>query len=165
MNISMKAASFLWLVLCLIPSLEAQQGFVAAGGDAHHSHGSVAYSIGQVVYTSVTNTAGHVTQGLQQSFQLNIVGTRDLQQDATFVLYPNPANQIVYLESSEHAQIGSAEDFHVSLFDLQGHLLITQALQNDVNTISISRLAPATYFIQIWRGNRFIQSLSFSKTN
>ena len=36
----------------------SQQAFTAAGGDASHSSGSTAFSIGQVFYTSSSSSTG-----------------------------------------------------------------------------------------------------------
>lgn len=45
----------------------AQQGFIAAGGDATAGTGSVSYSIGQPVYQAVNNASAIIIEGLQQS--------------------------------------------------------------------------------------------------
>ncbi len=61
---------FLFLGCCLLGwgsiSLMAQQGNVAAGGQAVGAGGSVSYSIGQVNYLSASGTGGSLNQGLQQ---------------------------------------------------------------------------------------------------
>ena len=45
----------------------SQQAFTAAGGDASHSSGSTAFSIGQVFYTSSSSSTGSISQGVQQA--------------------------------------------------------------------------------------------------
>ena len=62
---------FLALAFLLSFSVSAQtshQAFTAAGGDASHSSGSIAFSIGQVFYTSSVSSPGStISQGVQQA--------------------------------------------------------------------------------------------------
>ena len=68
----MKNNTFLVFLAFLISfSVNAQtshQAFTAAGGDASHSSGSIAFSIGQVFYTSSASSTGStISQGVQQA--------------------------------------------------------------------------------------------------
>lgn len=165
MNIKMKAISFLWLVFCLAQPAHAQQAIVTTGGDLYTTSGSVAYSVGQVAFTSPANEVGSISQGVQQPFQLSIVGISELHWVSMFELYPNPANQNLYLHATGSEQTMKLSAFQARIFDMLGNLVATQKLQDDVNMISVSALPTATYFIQIWQENTFIQSVSFSKIN
>ena len=66
----MKTNILYLLALLLSFSVKAQtshQAFTAAGGDASHSSGSIAFSIGQVFYTSSASSTGStISQGVQQ---------------------------------------------------------------------------------------------------
>ena len=66
----MKTNILYLLALLLSFSVNAQtshQAFTAAGGDASHSSGSIAFSIGQVFYTSSASSTGStISQGVQQ---------------------------------------------------------------------------------------------------
>ncbi len=165
MNIKMKVTNFLWLVFCLPQSLFAQQGVVSSGGDILSLNGSVAYSIGQIQVASVSGETGHVNPGVQQPFQLALVGINDLRRDPFFKLYPNPANQFLYLQVSTDEGILQAQDYLARVYDVKGNLLIIQRLRHAVTPILISELPEALYFVQVWQANTFIQSVSFSKTN
>ena len=165
MNMKMKVIYFLWLVFCLAHPLSAQKGFVSSGGDIHYPNGTVAYSIGQVAFEPFTHEAGNINPGLQQPFQLSIVGINGLDWHSRLLLYPNPADQNIYLQFSSDEITIQAKEFFARVYDMQGNLLFTQRLKDEVNKISISALPAAMYFIQIWQANRFIRSVSFSKTN
>jgi len=165
MNFKMKVINFLLLIFCAAQPLSAQKGIVSSGGDFDSPNGSVAYSVGQISYVSIYNETGNVNPGLQQPFELGIVGTRDLYQDSMLLLYPNPANQDVYLQFSSDESLIRPADFLARIYDMKGKLLITQRLRDDINTISIRELPSGIYLIQIWQANTFIQSNSFSKTN
>ncbi len=56
------------LCLCLASTISAQQGNVAAGGDATGTGGSMSYSIGQVDYLVYSSPQGSLSLGLQQSW-------------------------------------------------------------------------------------------------
>lgn len=66
---SLHYTSFLISVLAAL-STNAQQSTHSAGGDGESSTGSVAFSIGQVVYSSYTDVSGTDGQGVQQRYEL-----------------------------------------------------------------------------------------------
>jgi hypothetical protein len=165
MNILMKAASFLWLVLCLVQHTHAQRGNVTAGGDAHSSHGSVAYSLGQATYSFIEGEAGFINQGLQQPVRFSITGISDPRIVPDVYLYPNPAHQFVFLSLSSGELLTQGKDFRARIYDVQGRLHLSHVVNQDITAIPIHALPAAVYIIQLWQGDSFIQSLSFSKTN
>ena len=63
-------AIFLFFSLLLSPFVHAQQSAHSSGGDGESTKGSVAFSIGQVVYSSYTAVAGTEGQGVQQRYEL-----------------------------------------------------------------------------------------------
>jgi hypothetical protein len=165
MIFKMKATIFLWLVLCITQSMSAQRGIVSSGGDISSPNGSVAYSVGQIAYVSISSDSRNLTTGLQHSFEIGIVGISNSNPDSMWLLYPNPSSQDVYLHFSSENESSPASDFSARIFDMNGKLLITHRLHNDVNTISIREFSSGMYVIQIWDATRIIQSKSFSKTN
>ncbi len=64
---------FAFLVLFFSYSVQAQESAHSAGGDGSSSIGSVAFSIGQVVYNSYTTVSGTESQGVQQRYDLGAV--------------------------------------------------------------------------------------------
>lgn len=165
MNIKMKVTSFLWAALYLVQPLSAQQGITTSGGDVISPEGSVSYSIGQIAFGSFAGESGYVQQGLQQPYQFNTVGTQDIYWGSIFSLYPNPANQNIYLHLSADENMLREMDLYARVYDMAGNLILTQKLKNDVNSIWIDMLPAAVYVIQIWQAKTFLQSVSFSKTN
>ncbi len=165
MNMKMKLIHFLWLIFFLTSSLYAQKGIVSSGGDNVSPAGSVSFSVGQIVFAPVSGETGHVYPGIQQPYPLDIVGIPELHRDYFLSLFPNPANNFLFLRVSTDEEIMQEQDFTARVFDVKGNLLITQRLWHVDNTISIRDLPEAVYFIQVWHANTFIQSISFSKSN
>ena len=54
-----------------VGGLQAQESMTAAGGNGTGSGGTIAYSVGQLVYTSDTETGSSVTKGVQQPFEIS----------------------------------------------------------------------------------------------
>ncbi|MDT8308508.1 MAG: hypothetical protein RQ866_03195 [Bacteroidales bacterium] len=52
-------------------STKAQEAVLTAGGDIASPHGSVSYSIGQVIQTMDTATTGSVAHGVQQPYEIS----------------------------------------------------------------------------------------------
>lgn len=161
----MKVTHFLWLSFYLTQSLIAQQGVVSSGGDILSPNGSVAFSIGQIAFVSISGESGSVNPGIQQPFQFDPVATNDFRRDYFLNLYPNPANQVLFLRVSTDEGISEAQNLFARVYDVKGNLLIIQRLRHDITTLLISELPEALYFVQVWQANTFIQSISFSKTN
>ena len=61
------------LFLGLGLTAQAQQATTATGGNASGSGGTVAYSVGQIFYTTNTGTTGSEAQGVQQPYEISIV--------------------------------------------------------------------------------------------
>jgi gliding motility-associated-like protein len=63
-------AIFLFFSLLLSPFVHAQQSAHSSGGDGESTKGSVAFSIGQVVYNEFSSGTGSERQGVQQRYEL-----------------------------------------------------------------------------------------------
>ena len=72
----MQNYTFIFLATFLFSfSLNSQthQVVSASGGDASNTSGSIAYSMGQIVYTTTNNSSGKIAQGIQQAKRPNTV--------------------------------------------------------------------------------------------
>ena len=52
---------------------QAQEAVSSTGGDASGSGGTASYTIGQVVFSNISNGRGAITQGVQQPYELFVV--------------------------------------------------------------------------------------------
>ena len=149
--------SFLWLNLT-----QAQESFNAAGGDASGSGGTAAYSIGQLAYTSNTDATGSSAQGVQQAYEIFIVG---LEQVSTWNIslkaFPNPTTHYLNLELNELPQ---NEDLFYQVFDVHGRLLSHVRITSELSQINMNDLIPATYFVNVVnQSNKKFQSFKIIK--
>jgi len=141
-------------------SLSAQQGTVAAGGDASGAGGSASYSIGQVDYMSSNGAAGTIIQGLQQPFEIYVItGVDAMPVNLSASVYPNPTAEQVTL---------SVKDLNVStmkytLCDVQGKLITGDKLSGSETAISMITLNKGIYFVRVLDNNREIKVFKIIK--
>lgn len=92
----MKNNTLFFLAFSISFSVSAQishQAFTAVGGDASHSSGSIAFSIGQVFYTSSASITGStISQGVQQASRIITTLFLDLNVliDGYYINQSNP---------------------------------------------------------------------------
>lgn len=78
-SFTQKKVGTLFLIVGVSSCLSAQQTITTAGGNANSSSGSVAYTVGQTSYKSVSSSSGLIQEGVQQPFiQLSPEAPKDL---------------------------------------------------------------------------------------
>lgn len=145
------------LIICVVllfniglTGLQAQKAIPASGGEASGNGGSVSYSVGQVVYTAITATAGTVTQGVQQPYEiLEVTGIDNAKFiNLKVIAYPNPTTDFLTIQVDEsYWDLGQAMKYH--LFDMNGKLLDSELLESEETSIKMNDLGPAVYFLKI----------------
>ncbi len=155
-NIFIAAASlpFRWysrpiallLVLILCSSLaQAQEAAITSGGAAKGSGGTVAYSVGQVVYTTNTGTSGTVSQGVQQAYEIYKVGITETALNISLSIFPNPTTDNLTLQIQGYTN----EKLWYQLFDLHGKLVCHEEVNAQQTLINTADLACATYLLYV----------------
>jgi hypothetical protein len=143
-----------------ITTVQAQQATTASGGDASGSGGTVAYSVGQIVYTTHTGATGTVAQGVQQPYEISIVlGAEDHQISVNMQAWPNPATDFLTLT------IGNMEfsTMNFQLFDISGKLIESKKIASTTETIRMENLPCATYFLKVTNNNKAIKTFKIIK--
>jgi hypothetical protein len=139
---------------------QAQQANPAAGGDATGIGGSVAYSVGQIVYTTHTGTTGSVAQGVQQPYEISVVlGVENSLIDLDISAYPNPTTQNLTLSIGNDI----SETLHFQLCDLSGKIIERRKISNRTETIQMENLATATYFLKVSNANNEVKIFKIIK--
>lgn len=142
-----------------VTGLQAQESINTSGGNATGSGGSTSYSIGQVVYNTSTGDDGSVAQGVQQAFEISVLGVEDFEINPSLTAYPNPTADYLTLEVKEL----DYESLNFQLFDIQGKLLQTQKITNNQTNIVMSTLPVSTYFIKVNQGNKEVKTFKVIK--
>lgn len=154
--------SLIVLLWCIsLTNLKAQVAITATGGDASGGGGSMAFSTGQVVYSTNTGTNATTIQGVQQPFEISELTGIDTAKDLTlyYSAYPNPTSDYLTLkvEHEDHNHL------LYQLFDSNGVILISKKLQGTETSIPVSHLTPATYILKVRKNGQWIKTFKIIK--
>ena len=158
----MKNTILIFLSFLFSFSLKAQtshQVLSASGGDATGSGGSVAYSVGQIVYTTSTGTTGSVAQGVEQAYEIYSVGIKETTLNISLSVFPNPTSDFLTLKVEDY----NNEALSYNLIDEQGKLILSEQITNQETQVAMSTLARGSYFINIVQTNKQIQTFKIIK--
>jgi hypothetical protein len=148
------------LLLGLGLTAQAQQATTATGGDASGSGRTIAYSLGQIVYTTNTGTTGSVAQGVQQPYEISIVlGIDNHSINLELSAYPNPTTNYLTLN------VGKAElsTLNFQLFDISGKLIESRKIISSNETIGMENLPNAIYFLKVTNNNKQVKTFKIIK--
>lgn len=145
----------------LATTIEAQSFIPAAGGNASGSGGTVSYTIGQVVYTTVSGTGGNLTQGVQLPFEISVVTT--IKEASGIILessvYPVPAKDFVTLKVESY----NTEYLSFKLYDMNGKLLQKNLVGGNETQIYLGEFSPGAYILKIFENNKEIKTFRIIK--
>lgn len=161
MNTKKMKIVVLFLLSFVLLTAQAQEAMTAAGGDASGSGGTVAYSVGQIVYTTNTGENISVAQGVQQAFKILVLtGLEEVKGiNLTVSAYPNPTTDFLNLKVENYDN----RNMSYQLFDMFGKLLETKKLVGDQTRIGMSNLATATYFVKVIQNKKEVKTFKIIK--
>jgi hypothetical protein len=149
------AAGLLWTGLA-----QAQESANTSGGDATGSGGTVAYSIGQVVYTTNTGSNGSVAQGVQHAYEIFTVGIKETELNISLTAFPNPTTANLTMQIRDY----NNKKLSYQLFDMQGKQLSNGQITEQQTQINMNSFPTATYFINVVnQENKQVQSFKIIK--
>jgi len=159
-----------WLVLHFIictlqADLNAQNALGPAGGDTSGSGGTIAYSIGQVAYTSIEGETGNINQGVQQPYDIITVSTGEPEIAFSATLFPNPATTAIQLNLDQDIFNSASGTFTFWLYDPQGRLMQHQEITSATTIVAINELSGSVYFLRITLNENTVKTFRIFKTN
>ena len=134
------------LTMLSSPLIQAQESINTAGGDASGSGGSVAYSIGQVVYTTNASSSGSIAQGLQQAYEIQSLEVSEVKLSISLKVFPNPTTSNLTLQLSEY----NNEEYLYLLYDMLGKAMSKNQINSQQTQINTPGLPSATYITSIY---------------
>lgn len=142
------------VVLCccgFFTPLKGQETIPATGGNANGSGGSVSYTVGQILYSTVSGTNGTAAQGVQQPFEISVVTAIRSTEEINLqcLVYPNPTSGLAKLV------FGSIdyENLRFRLYDINGVLLQDKKVESRETEISMEKLSSSVYFLKVIKNN------------
>ena len=137
----------------------SHQVLSASGGDATGSGGSIAYSVGQIVYTTNTGLTGSVAQGVEQAYEIYSVGIKETALNISLSIFPNPTSDFLTLNVQDY----NNKALSYNLLDEQGKLVLNEQITTQDTQIAMSTLARGAYFINVLQANKKIQIFKIIK--
>ncbi len=137
-----------------IVRLQAQESVNTTNGNATGTGGSASFSVGEIMYQTLTGTNGSVTQGGQQPFEISIITDVDDYVDwiISVSAYPNPFVDYLVLN------VGFVDFKGVSyqMYDVNGKLIAHRSINETQSKINTGNYLPGLYTLKILQGNRVI---------
>jgi hypothetical protein len=148
------------LLLCA-HDIRAQETVAASGCDASGSSGSISFTAGQLIYETLSDTAGTVLQGVQLPNEIYIV--TGIEEPAgiglEMVIYPNPASEFLRLTITNY----SFEKLSYRLSDMNGNLLQSGEITGRETLITTGTLPPAGYFLVVTDQDNVVKAFKIIK--
>ncbi|WP_264559263.1 T9SS type A sorting domain-containing protein [Flavobacterium sp. N2270] len=157
-----KLLSFLTIVFYLgMSNCYSQQSPTSSGGDLIGSNGSVAYSVGQIVYTTNTGSNGSVSQGVQQPYEISeVLASEDFSELINdLIVYPNPSTDVLTINMSN----SNGLELDYAIIDVTGKVLKSKKNIENETSIVVSDLPSAIYFLQITNKNKEVKTFKIIK--
>jgi len=152
---SLFSSFLLWSSLC-----HAQESINALGGRDIGSGGSVSFSVGQLVFTTDSQSTGSIIQGIQRPFKIFASDIIQSESNVSFKAYPNPTTDNLYLELNESIN----EKLIYKLIDIQGKILLQNLILLPITQINMNSFSAGTYLIQIYNSqNKHYQTIQIIK--
>ena len=141
--------------------LHAQATIPASGGNASGSSGSVSYTVGQVLYNTISGTNGTVAQGVQQPYEISVITAIKNAEEINLqcIVYPNPTRGIVKLV----IRTKDFDNLRFQLYDLNGIRIQDKKIESEETEILMDSLLPSTYFLKILSGNKEVKTFKIIK--
>jgi len=155
----MKHYLLILLIALCATSLQAQEVVTTAGSYEKTTSGSLSWTVGELVIETITDGTNTLTQGFQQS-RLTVTAINDLKVPGIELsVYPNPTNNYLTIELKTDKQ----RDLLLSLFDLNGRLILQKKMAGNQQTIKMQNYKPGTYILKISEGNKEIRTYQIVK--
>jgi len=155
-----------WILLNISYSTSyAQSSVHASGGDASGTGGTVAFSIGQVSYTSADNGSGSVSLGVQQPYIAMAVGNQEIDPALSVSLFPNPAHSNTFLQIDPNTLDTPIASYAYAIYDIYGRLLHQENIVQPTTNISLTEYHNAMYFVKVIRNQYTVRTFKVLKTN
>ena len=155
-------ALFLLSLLFAFSSTEAksQTSMNSSGGDAYSSSGSISYSVGQTLFTTVKNTSGSIALGVQQPYEIT-VSIIERQNDTNFAIaaFPNPVNGLLTIDLNGI----EPENMYYTFYDITGKIMTAGDIKYNKTEILTDKLRPAAYILKIIKNDNIIKAFNIIK--
>lgn len=153
-----KLVFLITLGICL--GLNAQNGIVSSGGEVTNSSGSVAYSIGQPFYSTITNGNVTVQEGLQQVFEISqTLSIKDVNLKLELIAFPNPTTDVLNINTD----VNNYKNLSYKFYNVSGQTINEGIMKSNKTSLATNNLDTGVYFLNILENNQLIKTFKILK--
>ena len=147
--------------LLLVPTfILAQNAIPASGANASSPTGSISFTIGQLIVSSLKNDDATMIHGVQQPFEISVVTGLEIQEIKLVLnIFPNPTSDILTLRIEEF-DIGGLS---YRVFNATGVMLEDRKINGNETHISMGRYSSGIYYIKVAKKNLDIKTFKIIK--
>lgn len=148
------------IALFFYASTYCQQAVIPAGGTIQGSTGNVSYSIGQVSYTTDSNSTFSIAEGVQQPFEISVLDSDHSYDAIQLNVYPNPTSSVLLLDISAMDTTGLS----YLLFDSSGKIIRKEeTISVSQTTITLENLPSSAYYLELLANNKHLKTFKIIK--
>jgi len=144
-----------------LAELQAQSSFNASGGDTVSAGGSISYSLGQVVYETLSGTTGSLYGGVQLPYEIFVISGIEEYDDVklSWSVFPNPSSDLLILKTGNTGY----SDLKYQYLDMNGKILDAGNIGNDETLITNKNNIAGIFLLKVIHGNREIKTFKIIK--
>ncbi len=143
--------------VCAFSLVNAQEVVATQGDTYSNATGTIDFTIGEMVINTVTNGTSELTQGFHQT-NWKFTGLEDLAPDVEIVVFPNPASDLLNIQTTAFDQLTYA------LYDEAGRIVAQDRLLSESTSVQVSQLAAGNYSLVLSRQEQRLKTFKLIKT-
>lgn len=152
------------VITTIAQSQNAKLELISVAGDSYkNSTAQLNWSIGECITETFIRENFIVTQGFHQSEDKISSIEIPLHSNIKTNAYPNPTNNFITIEF-QNSSI-TDQNKQITVFDLQGRILIERNVNNNQEVIDFTNLSAGTYLLIVNQNKEQIYSCKVLKSN
>ena len=116
----------------------------STGGNINSQNGSLSWTMGEMVTTTIISNDWILTQGFHQSNLSISSGINSGLSDLQLSLYPNPARDFINVSVNYRKN----KKYKYELIDASGRILLNKEEYSNLFKISLQRFSPSLYYLR-----------------
>ena len=110
----------------------------------------------------IFETSAYTTYpGWELTYTGSETGISTYNNQQTYSLYPNPANDYIYIQSTGNNTSSNQPDIHI--YDIYGRLLLQQKTTGETTQVNIANLSSGMYILKIMDNHSLVDSFKMVK--
>lgn len=154
-----KILSLLLLSVIMTLTANAQELISNSGGYYSNSSGSLAWSVGEAIISTISDGTDTLTQGFHQSrFEITSI-SENTEENFNIQFFPNPVEDYfnIQIENSD------ISNFSFVLYDSHGKILCNEKITDKLSKVNMSNYTAANYFVTVFHNGISVNSIQIIK--